>query len=72
MSFERNFQDFNVIGTGTIREGHADDRHHNLGAAEQRAVGSAISWLAFYAIAALVVVSTSLSKTAPIALASSN
>ena len=51
MSFETNAQLFDVVGTGYVAEHHAEEKYRHLLEAEKNAVGGAMAWLAFYAIA---------------------
>ena len=56
MSFETNAQLFDVVGTSYVAEHHAEEKYRHLLQAEKSAVGGAMAWLAFYAIAIVVVV----------------
>jgi hypothetical protein len=68
MSFEANTQFFDVVGTGYVAEQHAEEKHRHLLEAEKNAIGGAMAWLAFYAMAVVVVVTTNLSAGTPIVL----
>jgi hypothetical protein len=55
---------FNVVGAGYVAE-HRDDNHQrHLSDLDQRTIGPAVAWLAFYAIAAVVVVVSNFQETA--------
>jgi hypothetical protein len=69
MSFESNTQHFDVVGSGYVAEQHAEEKHRHLIEAEKNAVGGAFAWLAFYAIAVVVVV---VHKAANIVVATAN
>jgi hypothetical protein len=68
MSFEANTQLFGIVGTGYVAEQHAEEKHRHLLEGEKNAVGVAMAWLAFYAMAVVVVVITNLSAGTPIVL----
>jgi hypothetical protein len=70
MSFETNMQHFDVVGPGYVSERHADEKHRYLLETEKNAVGGA--WLAFYAIAIVVVVINSFQKVTDIVVAAAN
>ena len=72
MSLETNTKYFDVVGGGYVSEHHADERHRHLLGSEKNAVGGAMAWLAFYAIALVVVVITNFQKTADIVVAAAN
>ena len=72
MSFEPNTELFDVVGTGYVAERHAEERHRHLLDTEKNAVGGALAWLAFYALAVVVVVTANLQKAASIVVASAN
>ena len=57
---------FDVVGSGYVSEHHADERQRTILESERRAKGGAIVWLAFYAIAIVVVVVTNFQKTAEV------
>ena len=67
--FETSTQHFDVLGSGYIAEHHAEENHRHLIEAEKNAVGGAFAWLAFYAIAVVVVV---VHKAANIVVATAN
>ena len=72
MSFETSTQHFDVVGSGYVAEHHAEEKHHHLIEAEKNAVGGAFAWLAFYAIAVVVVVVSNFHKVANIVVATAN
>ena len=72
MSFETNAQLFDVVGTGYVAEHHAEEKYRHLLQAEKNAVGGAMAWLAFYAIAVVVVVINSFHKAADVVVAAAN
>ena len=72
MSFEANTQHFDVVGSGYIAEHHAHKKHRYLIKAEKNAVGGAFAWLAFYAIAVVVVVINNFHKVVDIVVAAAN
>ena len=63
---------FNVVGTGYVAERHAEEKHRHLLQSDTNAVGGAMAWLAFYALAIVVVVTANLQKAASIVVASVN
>ena len=69
MSFETNTQNFDVVGSGYVAEHHADEKHRYLLESERNAVGGAMAWLAFYAVAVVVVVITNFQKVANVVVA---
>ncbi len=72
MSFETSTQHFDVVGSGYIAEHHAEEMYRHLIEAEKNAVGGAFAWLAFYAIAVVVVVISNFHKVANIVVAVAN
>ena len=72
MSLEPNSQYFDVIGSGYVAEHHADEKHRHLIEAEKNVVGGAMAWLAFYAAAVAVVVSSNFQKVSDIGVAAAN
>ena len=72
MSFESNTQYFDVVGSGYVAEQHAEEKHRHLIEAEKNAVGGAFAWLAFYAIAVVVVVISNFHKVVDIVVAAAN
>jgi hypothetical protein len=72
MSFESNTQHFDVVGSGYVAEQHAEEKHRHLIEAEKNAVGGAFAWLAFYAIAVVVVVVSNFHKVVDIVVAAAN
>ena len=65
-------QHFDVVGPGYIAEHHAHEKHRYLIKAEKNAVGGAFAWLAFYAIAVVVVVVSNFHKAANVVVATAN
>lgn len=66
MSFKLDTQH---LDCGDVSEHHADDKHsHQLGS-ENNAVGGAMAWLAFYAMAAVIGVFSNFHKAADIVVA---
>lgn len=72
MSYETNTQHFDVVGSGYVAEHHADERHRHLLEAEKNAVGGAMAWSAFYAIAVVVVVVSNFQQVSNIVVAAAN
>ena len=72
MSFEAKTQHFDVVGPGYIAEHHAHEKHRYLIKAEKNAVGGAFAWLAFYAIAVVVVVVSNFHKVVDVVVAAAN
>jgi hypothetical protein len=72
MSFETNTQHFDVVGPGYVQEHHADETRRHLIEAEKNAVGGAMTWLAFYMIAVVVIVVSSFQKAAAPVVAATN
>ena len=72
MSFETGTQHFDVVGSGYIAEQHLEEKHRQLIEAEKNAVGGALAWLAFYAIAVVVVVVSNFHKAANVVVATTN
>ncbi len=72
MSFEFNTQHFDVVGSGYVTEHHAEEKHRHLIEAEKNAVGGAFAWLAFYAIAVVVVVFSNFHKVVDLVVAAAN
>ena len=73
MSPTTNTKYFDVmIGSGYVPEQHADEKHRHLLGSEKNAVGGAMAWLAFYAIAVVVVVASNMQKAADIVVAVAN
>ncbi len=73
MSFESNTQHFDVVGPGYIAEHHAQRKTSLiLLKAEKNAVGGAFAWLAFYAIAVVVVVVSNFHKVVDVVVAAAN
>lgn len=58
-----NTEHFDVVGAGYVAEQHADEKHQNLLASGDNAIGGAFAWLAFYVTAAVVVIVSNFSKT---------
>jgi hypothetical protein len=72
MSFESNAQHFDVVGSGYVAEQHAEEKHRHLIEAEKNAVGGAFAWLAFYAIAVVVVVVSNFHKLVDVVVAAAH
>ena len=72
MSLETNIKYFDGVGGGYVSEHHANERHRHLLGSEKHAVGGAMVWLAFYAIALVVVVTTNFQKAADFVVAAAN
>lgn len=72
MSLEPETKYFDVVGPGYVSEEHADERHRYLPGSENKAVRGALVWLAFYAVALVVVVLTNFEKAADFAMAATN
>ena len=72
MSFKSNTKHFDVVGSGYIAEHHAHQKHRYLIKAEKNAVGGAFAWLAFYAIAVVVVVIRNFHKAADVVVVAAN
>ena len=67
MSLDPNTH-FDVVGAGYVSERHDDDNRRYL--SEQGAVGGAMAWLAFYAMATVVTVVSNFHKASGIVVAS--
>jgi hypothetical protein len=72
MSLETNTKYFDVFGCGYVSEHHADERRRHLMGSEKNAVGGAMAWLAFYAIALVVVVIANFQKAGDIVVTAAN
>lgn len=72
MSFEINTQHFDVVGPGFVQEHHANEQQRHLIDTGKNAVGGAWAWLAFYAVAVIVVATTNVNKAAEFVVASAN
>ena len=70
--FKSNTQHFDVVGSGYVAEQHAEEKHRHLIEDEKNAVGGAFAWLAFYAIAVVVVVVSNFHKVVDIVVAAAN
>ena len=72
MSLEANTQYFDVIGPGYVAEHHADEQHRHLLETDNNAVGGAMIWLAFYAVAIVAAMTASFQKAINIVVAAAN
>ena len=72
MSFETNTKNFDVIAPGYVPERHADEVNRYLLQMEKNAIGGAVAWLAFYAMAIVVVVASNFQQVADIVVAAVN
>ena len=72
MSLEPHTKSSDVAGDGDALEHYAGERYRHPPGSEKQAVGGAMAWLAFYAIALLIVVFTNSQKVADFVVAGAN
>ena len=72
MTLHNDTRHFDVVGPGYVSEHHADEAYRHRLDPGSNAVGGAFAWLAFYAIAFVVVVTANLQKAGSFVVAAVN